>query len=344
MAGNSIVDKFILSEQEKPLYLIYQELENQPTEVSDMSRICLACEQEKNQCTAMEYLYTNGLYQELRQLLDKVKHTDSEFVSKAAKFYELMYQRKVLRKKQLKPDGPAKYLKKLSRMKVHPDDYLIMLLSDLIHIYCYFDMYQYGMIGSFNENIKRNIHKVKDPLLYKLLNLRLQETLFIYHWKRNELILSRKYGYQLLQSINNPRKKIDIHNILAQGYIYESYDQAITHVNTAIEIAKEMNNARAVYGLKNYTLVFISAYHGKTEGIETEDKAEQAHLALANNQLDLCIETLESFESLTPFQMYYLGKAKRDKQLLRTSYQRFINERDDYFYAKLPLEALKTMD
>lgn len=344
MERNTIVEDFKLSKKEIPLYAVYRQLENQPNELRDMSEICLASEQAVNQCVAMEYLYINGLYEELRQLLEKVRQTDQSFSRKVAKIYQIMYERKTLGKKQLKPDAPVQYLKKLHRMKMQEEDYFLRILSDLVHIYCYFDMYQYGMIGTFNQTIKQHLSQIKDPLLYRLLDLRLQEALFIYHWKRNELILSRKYGYQLLQSINNPRKKIDIHNILAQGYIYESYDQAIHHIHTAFKIAKDIDNERAVYGLKNYTLAFISAYHGKIAGIETEDKAEQAHIALADNRNEECIEILKGFSSLTPFQQYYLGLAKKDKELLRASYQRFIDERDDYFYARLPLEALNRLD
>ncbi|ENH96294.1 hypothetical protein J416_11602 [Gracilibacillus halophilus YIM-C55.5] len=185
---------------------------------------------------------------------------------------------------------------------------------------------------------------VNDPLLSQLLETRLDETLFIYHWKRNEMLLSRKYGYQLLRKTYNLRKVVDIHNILAQGYLFESYEQAMHHAQAALDIATEIDSERAIYGLRNYTIPFLSAHHAKTKGITTEDQAEKAHLALANGDFEMCVQILEAFDKFTPFQQYYLGKATRDKQLLRKSYRRFIEERDDYFYAMLPLQALNQLD
>ncbi|WP_018933520.1 AimR family lysis-lysogeny pheromone receptor [Gracilibacillus lacisalsi] len=344
MKRNQIVRDFLLNETEMPLHVVYQQLKGQPNEIKDMSEICLESKSAANQCAAMEYLYANGLFPELKLLIEKTEYATNKLVRKTSRIYQIMYDRKTLRAKQLKPDAPAKYIKAVNRLRINDDEYSLKILRDLVHIFCYFDMNQYGKIGTFNQSIKRDLLHVKDPLLYTLLESRLNETLFIYHWKRNELILSRKYGYQLLTDTNNPCKKIDIHNILAQGYLFESYDQAMYHVSVALEIARELQYERAMYGLKNFTLPFIAAYYKKTEGVTSEDQAEQAHIALAENELDKCIRILESFEQLTPFQQYYLGRAKQDKYLLRTSYQRFIEERDDYFYARLPLEALNALD
>ncbi|MGP4038934.1 AimR family lysis-lysogeny pheromone receptor [Gracilibacillus sp. D59] len=344
MKRNQIVSEFLLNDTEMPLHVVYQQLKGQPNELNDMSEICLASKNEVNQCTAMEYLYANGLFEELKLLIDQTQYATNKLVRKTSRIYQIMYDRKTLRAKQLKPAAPAKYIQSVNRLKINDEEYTLKILRNLVHIYSYFDMHQYGKIGTFNDSIKQDLLYVKDPLLYDLFNSRLNEALFNYHWKRNELILSRKYGYQLLKETNNQLKEIDIHNILAQGYLFESYDQAMHHVSVAMEMARQLQYERALYGLKNFTLPFIAAYYKRTEGITSEDKAEQAHIALAENDLDKCIRILESFDQLTPFQQYYLGRAKQDKYLLRTSYQRFIEERDDYFYARLPLEALNALD
>ncbi|WP_058308728.1 AimR family lysis-lysogeny pheromone receptor [Gracilibacillus massiliensis] len=344
MKRNQIVSDFLANDTEMPLHVIYQQLRGQCHELKDMTEICLATENEENQRTAMEYLYVNGLYDELKVMIDKIKYATNDVNRKSARIYQIMYERKTIAATQLKPDTPSKYIKAVNRLKINEEDITVRILKDLVHIYGYFDMHQYGKIGTFNESIKRLLIQVKDPLLYELFESRLNEALFIYHWKRNELILSRKYGYQLLKEANNPRKQIDIHNILAQGYLFDSYEQAMHHMSVAIEMAEQLSYERATYGLKNYTLPFISAYYKKTEGITSLDLAEQAHIAFAEGNNETCIEILADFEQLTPFQQYYLGQAKQDKYLLRTAYQRFIEERDDYFYARLPLEALNALD
>ncbi|SHM63202.1 AimR family lysis-lysogeny pheromone receptor [Gracilibacillus kekensis] len=344
MKRNQIVSEFMANDTEMPLHVIYQQLRGQSHELKDMSEICLATENEENQRTAMEYLYVNGLFEELKVMIDKIKYATNRVNRKSARIYQIMYERKTIASTQIKPETPSKYIKAVNRIKIYEEDITVRILKDLVHIYGYFDMHHYGKIGTFNESIKRLLIQVKDPLLYELFESRLNETLFIYHWKRNELILSRKYGYQLLKKSNNLRKQIDIHNILAQGYLFDGYEQAMHHISVAIEMAQQLSYERATYGLKNYTLPFISAYYKKTEGISSQDSAEKAHIALAEGDTEKCIEILSDFEQLTPFQQYYLGQAKQDKYLLRTAYQRFIEERDDYFYARLPLEALNALD
>ncbi|WP_163539764.1 AimR family lysis-lysogeny pheromone receptor [Gracilibacillus sp. YIM 98692] len=341
---HNIVNQFMQSKIELPLYVLYQQINMDPQEVDAMRVACLATKSDESQRVAMEYLYSHGLLKDLQVLIDRNKKSDNFLNRKWAEVYQLFYNRRTFSKKSAKPGSPNQYLQQVQRMKIDNDEHSLQILHDLMHIYCYFDMHQYRYIGTYNDRIKERLLDLNDPLLYKLLQSRLNETLIIYHWKRNELILSRKYGYRLLEETNNLRKKMDVHNILAQGYLFESYDQAINHVHIAIDIAKELENERALFGLTNYTLPFISSYHCKTDGIETTDKAEQAHLSLAKGDVQTCIAILEAFEELTPFQQYYLGLARQDKHLLRRSYQRFIEERDDYFYAKLPLEALHAFE
>ncbi|SER88543.1 hypothetical protein SAMN04487944_1126 [Gracilibacillus ureilyticus] len=343
-ACNHIVKLFFESEAELPLYVVYQHLKGRPDELESLRQLSLYCKSEENQRVAMEFLYTNGLFNELSRLIEKNRTSINISNRSRAIVYQLMYERKTLPKKQLKPDAPVHYLKEINRIKSSSEDDAFLILKDLLHIYCYFDMHQYGKIGTFTERVKQRIEHLQDPLLQQLFEERLTESLLIYHWKRNEVILARKYGYRLLADTDNKRKKIDLHNILAQTYLFESYDQAIQHAYFAIEIAHNIQDERAIYGLKNYTVPFISSHYQITDGICTEDKAEIAHQALANGEYEECIRILEDFPKLTPFQQYYLGAARKDKQLLQTAYRRFIDERDDYFYARLPLHVLNALD
>ncbi|MFC4386484.1 AimR family lysis-lysogeny pheromone receptor [Gracilibacillus marinus] len=339
-----IMEQFLNSSTELPLYVIYQQIKAQPDEIDTMRLICLHCKDASNQHVAMEYLYTNGLYEDLHTVIEKNRSSIHSTIRNYALLYQIMYERKTLSKKQIKPDAPMRYVKMSNRIDSTSTDNVFHILKDLIHIYSYFDVHQYGKIGNYNDRIKERLDMLTDPLLRELLEARLDETLCIYHWKRNEVILSRKYGYKLLANTNNQRKKIDLHNIFAQTYVLESYEQAIHHATVALELAESIQDERAIYGLENYTIPFISSYHGKTDEVKTEDVAEQAHLALRKGDNKTCIELLEALPTLTPFQEYYLGLAKKDKALLRQSYRHFIEERDDYFYARLPLLALQEMD
>ncbi|MFC4402835.1 AimR family lysis-lysogeny pheromone receptor [Gracilibacillus xinjiangensis] len=343
-ASNHICERFLKSDVEMPFYVVYQQLKGRPDELESMRHISLNCQNEDNQRVAMEYLYANGCFDELLSLIGKNRTSINISNRSRAICYQLMYDRKTLPKKQLKPDAPMRYLEEINRVKSSSDDDAFLILKNVMHIYCYFDMHQYGKIGTYKERIIQSIERLHDPLLKELFEARLAELLLIYHWKRNEVILARKYGYKLLADTNNQRKKMELHNILAQTYLFESYDQAIQHASFAIGLARNIEDERAIYGIKNYTIPFISSHYQLTDGIHTEDMAEQAHQALAKGDHRACIKILEQFRSPTPFQQYYLGKAKKDRQLLLTAYRRFIDERNDYFYARLPLHALNALD
>lgn len=338
------VAKFFDVDKEMPISLVYLQYKNQQNERQIMKQLCLETEEPFNQRIALEYLYSNGLFEELEILIEKNHQSSNKSNQIWAKFYQLLYERKKIAPKQVRQSSSWKQIQAMERWRVEEDNYPVHFLKCLVHIYHFFDTNQYGKVGTYKQRMREYFSQIRDPLLHELFKLRMNEILLVYHWKRNELILSRKYGYELLNSLSNKRKLIDVHNILAQGYLFESYDQAISHVMSAMEIAQSIGYERAIYGITNYTLPFISAYHGKTEGVTTEDHAEKAHIALANGDRNTCIRILDKIEDKTPFQIYYLGKAKKDRDLLITSYRRFIEERDDYFYAKLPLEALKELN
>lgn len=204
---NHIVNHFLESDNELPIYVIYQQLKGYPNEIDNMRLICLHCKSDHNQRVAMEYLYAVGLLEELHDVIAKNRTSIHKKNRTAALAYQLMYDRKNLSNKQVKPKMIRQSIKEINRIEAEADDDIFPILKDLLHIYCYFDMHQYGKIGLYNDRIKIGLDRLMDPLLRELLEHRLDETLFIYHWKRNELILSRKYGYRLLANTNNDYKK-----------------------------------------------------------------------------------------------------------------------------------------
>ncbi|RCW77466.1 AimR family lysis-lysogeny pheromone receptor [Saliterribacillus persicus] len=309
-----------------------------------MKEICLLSKDDNNKRVAMEFLYANGCLSELAEMIEYNNQSDNPVNHKWASVYSILLKRRTNENITKNARSSMQYLEAIEKINMEEEEHALWILKHLLYVYCYFDNHQYGKIGDYNDSIRRRMSLVKDPLLQELLDGRLAESLMVYHWKRNEMLISRKYGYHLLQSTCNWRKKIDIHNMMAQGYLYDSYDQAMYHVNEALRIAESLEYDRAIYGLSNYTKPFISAYYREVEGIETEDQAEKAHLLLAQGKRTEAIEILEKLENLTPFQQYYLGKARNDRSLLFESYQRFVNERNDYFYARLPHEALEKLE
>ncbi|WP_077623486.1 AimR family lysis-lysogeny pheromone receptor [Sediminibacillus massiliensis] len=326
------LDRFFANGEEPAVFHVFQSL----TETAgirnaiDLTKdFCLMASSHQNRRTGMEFLYSYGFLEELDKLIDINRHSDNELNRRWGELYWIINER---RKRNL---NTKEYLKLLSGLEL--GELELQCLSDFLKVYAHFERKEYGMLGTYLDRLLLAVHEVQDPLLNELFSVRLDEIMLTYHWKRNEMIIARKYGYRILNTTHSSRKKIDIHNTMALGYLFDSYQQAIEHAREAKRIALQTEDLTAIQGVNNFTIPFISAYHGVTEGIETPVESETAHLALARGDYETCVRILAGFEQLSPFQQYYLGKALQDKNLLEVAYRRFIHERSDYFFARLPL-------
>ncbi|WP_186578103.1 AimR family lysis-lysogeny pheromone receptor [Aquibacillus kalidii] len=334
-------EDFIVNNEELSLFHVFQMVkltENAESALHIVRDLCLQSNSDENLRIGLEFLYSNGFLAELKQLIDINRSSQNKLNQKWAKVYQIMRNRRLKVRGNNKYEASYYYLDEINTIEA--DEVEIQCLRDLLRIFCYFDLKQYNKIGKYSDQVLSAIQKIDNLMLKELLAVRLDEAFVIYHWKRSEMILARKFGYRILNTTHNWRKKIDIHNLMALGFLFDSYEQAMYHAKVALEIATQQAFLPAVKGLTNFTIPFLSAYFGRTEGVSSSDKAEQAHLALARGDKETCISILSSFETLSPFQKYYLGKATQDESLLRESYHHFIHENNDYFYARLPLNEL----
>ncbi|WP_407269374.1 AimR family lysis-lysogeny pheromone receptor [Radiobacillus sp. PE A8.2] len=295
-------------------------------------QFCFQAASDQTKRTGLEFLYAYGFLDDLNKLIEINIATENACNQQWAKLYQIIMER---RQKRLDPDA---YMDKLSELSF--DSAELKCLRDFLYVYSYYERRQFHMLGNYLDPLLDRIYEIKDLMLKELFSIRLDEILMTYHWKRSEMIIARKHGYRILATTKNNRKKIDIHSNMALGYLFEDYEQAIHHAREAQKLADQIEFKPAINWLKEFTIPFISAYHRRTDGVTTNDKAEQAHLALANGDNETCIQILNEFAELSPFQQYYLGKAMEDQSLLQTSYNRFIHERNDYFFAKLPLKEM----
>ena len=179
--------------------------------------------------------------------------------------------------------------------------------------------------------------------MYYYLNQRYQELLFHHLWKTDNSILANRHAYKMVNTELSPRKKTQMYHNLALCNLYNGFDSAIEPLTKSLEIAEEYDLHTFIRMVKNQTLPFISAFHQKTKGVATSDPVEHAHLALARGDNDTATRILKSISDLSPFQESYLGLATQDTRMLKRSYQRFIHEQGDHFFARVPLEYLKRM-
>jgi len=285
----------------------------------------------------LELLLMNGFYQEFQTLLNINKQSLFEEDRIWAKLYELHY-------KSLNHEiSDSDMLMELKKIPVLNEEQ--KCFHTILKIYNNYEMRRYGVWAYLNEKLSEGLNELQPSLLLEFYQMRSKEILFRYHWRKNELIIARKYGFEIINHRQiSPTRMCRVHILLALSYVFEGYDQSVYHLNEALKLAKKFELPNIEQLVKQHNLPFVSAYHGVTEGIETESLPEQAHLAIARGEREKAIKILNSFETLTPFQKYYLGLAKMDKQLLVQSYNSFVNEESHYFYARLPLQALNHMN
>ncbi|WP_153463563.1 MULTISPECIES: AimR family lysis-lysogeny pheromone receptor [Sediminibacillus] len=332
-------NQFLMQEGELSLFHVFQSFsvsDNVSTAIEVTRSYCMRAQTEANQRVGMEFLYAYDFLDDLEQLIEKNLVSENPVNRQWGQLYKIIHLR---RKRMLKTDEYVGLLNKLAADSVE-----VETLHMFLRVYAHFERKEFGRLSSYLDGLLENIHKIGDPMLRELFSVRLDEMLLTFHWKRNEMIIARKHGFRILQTTHSPRKKIDIHNTMALGYLFDSYQQAMEHALEAKRLANMIEDLTAIQGINNYTIPFIAAFHGRTAGISTPIQSEAAHLALARGDIPTCISILNRFESLTPFQQYYLGKATRDAEMLEISYRRFISERSDHFFAKLPLLEMNKLN
>lgn len=330
--------RFILNGTEPPLYHLFYLLKAECSykeAIEQVSEFCLVANSEANRRSGLEFLYAYGYLDKLETLINKNLNSENPTTRKWGVIYQVIHEWKK------KETPPSVYLQRIKHLEIDEEE--LVCLKYFIHVYAHYERKQFGKLGSYLDRLIEGIHNLNDPLLQELFSIRLDELLMTYYWKRNEMIISRKHGYRILNRTYNECKKADIHNALALGFVYESYEQADYHGKEALRLAEKHGCTSLAEEVANQTRPFIAAYHGRTTGIVSTSLTEQAHLALSKGDREACIRLLAETKTLTPLQLFYLGKARRSKTILEESHHRFICEQSDYFFAKLPLLELNKL-
>ncbi|WP_161783064.1 AimR family lysis-lysogeny pheromone receptor [Pontibacillus yanchengensis] len=283
----------------------------------------------------LEYLYLNGFFHELPKLININLASPHEVNQQWGWVYQLLLER------YRDQTDPNIFLAKVAT--IHPLEDHMAYLKMLMNIYGNNALHRYNVFGLYLDDVQEYLRNMENMFLKELFQFRVDEVLFHYHWKRNELVIGRKYAFRLINHFHNDYKVGLIHNVLAYTYIFESYEHAMYHAYQALSLSKNCPFKDLEYLVTQNTIPFISSVYGKAEGISSKDKGEIAHLAIARGEVEEAIHYLRSFTNLSPFKEYYLGKAEQNIDLLQRSYNRFIQEQSDYFFARLPLNEIRKL-
>lgn len=312
-------------------------IEHDPQIVTELMKdYCLRSLSPDIQKKGMEFLYMNGYDQELEILIKKNRqHADLSNTQWAA-VYQLILDRKMER---YPPDQIIQILDQITTT-----DAALICVIEITKVSSYVDMQKFSELGEFLEVYQRWFDRISDQSFLAFLNIRLDQIMMSYYLTRNELILARRYAYRLLNHAENTqRTKLIAHTQLGFSYLFEDYFQAMFHMQEALQVAHENNFKKSVYAIKNNNIPFICAHFNQVERVTTEDRSEQAHIEIAKGNNQNAIEILSDLQIDSPFRMYYMGRAKQDKDLLMRSVKSFVEERGDYFFSQLPLREICKM-
>ncbi|HLR61494.1 MAG TPA: AimR family lysis-lysogeny pheromone receptor [Lentibacillus sp.] len=301
-----------------------------------MRKICYETISGEIRKKGMEFLYMNGYYDDLQQLIIRNKSSESLSIRNWADVYQLMLDRKQRRY----PENEI--LTRADTFQTEEPE--LECLLEFIKTSIYFKRCEYGRLGNIMEKQQYLFGKIDDGFLLEFFRSRSYHYSFIYYLARNEVIIARKYAFRVLMQTANPETKISLHMALGLSYIFDTYFQAMYHFKEALKIAQKENQDKIVEIIEQNNIPFISAHFNKVEGVTSTDKSEQAHLEIAKGNYAGAEAILSEIEINTPFRLYYLGLAKKDKTILLQSYNQFIEKRSDYFFSRLPLNALQKMN
>ncbi|MEN1967702.1 AimR family lysis-lysogeny pheromone receptor [Lentibacillus sp. N15] len=302
-----------------------------------MRNFCLQSTSDEIMKKGMEFLYTNGYINDLQLLVNKNKESGNRSNQEWAEIYQLIIDRKRQHGRYSR-----ELLKKLNVYQT--DDPELRCVIEFLKIAIHFNLREFGQIGNFLDKQTVLFDAVEDTLLLSYFNLRLYQNLFIYYWTRNELIMARKYAFRVLNETSNSKTIVNMHINLGLTYTFDTYFQGMYHLNEALKLAEKHHYHSSMNSIRKNNIPFLSAHFKQVDGIDTDDKSEQAHIEIAKGNYQAANAILSELPINSPFKMYYLGVAKQDKDLLLRSYNNFIEKRSDYFFCRLPLNVLVNMN
>ncbi len=313
--------------------LLYEQEENEEVINRVLVKYCLCSNDAYINRTGLEYVYMKEDFIQLQRLIFKNAVHPNLKNRQWAKVYQ------VLLDYRNGTDAPHLLLNRLRAIKTDCTELNVVITFAKVPLY--YTLNEYGYIGEITAQKKDVFQSIKDPMIRKNLYIRLRESLFIYHLKRNEVIIARKYAYKLTKYHLKPERALRIEMNLGLSYIFETYEQGIYHLHRAQTIAKQNDLHEAYQSLSDSIIPFFSAHFKRTEGISTDTILGQAFLHIAKGEYEHAMHILEQTTLNNPYLYYLMGLATGERDYFIRSYDCFMERRSNFFFARLPLQQLK---
>jgi len=165
-------------------------IQHDPEIANDLIREkCLESSSIDVQKKGMEFLYANGFYKDLKQLVEKNLSSEDQSVRKWAEIFQIFL-----------PQGhhqptPLEIYNKIQTIETTEFELKILIEFAKAHV-CHL-MSHYNKMGDILAHIDDQVLGLEDPLFRKYMQERENHLTLIYTFSRNEIIISRKYAYNL---------------------------------------------------------------------------------------------------------------------------------------------------
>ncbi|MCD5325481.1 MULTISPECIES: AimR family lysis-lysogeny pheromone receptor [Pontibacillus] len=327
----------LVGPDEPALFTVLQQLTKEYDEITTIQltkEFCFHCQTDENKRVGLEYLYMNGLLDEVQELVKINEESANQINREWAYLYQFFLDRK-LRNAEI-DDFEAFF----SRFQTSDPELECLIIFTKIYVHC--DKFDFKVIDNYRGILTKQLLKINNTLLRIYFQLRENEMLFVHHFKRNDIEAARNYGRNLIEnSLINYAKKCYVTANLAETYVFDDFEKAKVYIKEAKDIAIKYDLSYFLGVINNRIVPFMHAVNNDCDGIETNDIPEAAHLEAVKGNAEEAVRLLNSLEELTPYQEYYLGLATGDEKVLYNSYQRLLKEKKDFFFSKLPLRELQ---
>lgn len=339
ISGNEIIEHFSIMDNEMLSIASAIKLLSQQYSEDDANEVtrqyCLYTSKSTKQRVCLGFLYMNHYDSDLQTLVIKNKSSLNKLNQKWAEVFQILIDRRS------DYDQTETYHQRLNRIQT--TDAELTCLIELTRLTLYYDQGSYHKMAEFDDVHYHYFGEMKDEYLVDCFHLKVYQHLFTFFWTRNELILARKYAFRALNRTGSPFTQASIHMNLGLTYLFDTYQQGMYHLNHSLKIAEVHGYDDIYHMVKEICIPFVSAHFKQVKGVTSKDKGEQAHIEIAKGNHDKAIGILKDEPLDTPCKLYYLGLAKRDEKILHQAYSAFVQKQNMYFFARLPLQALKKL-
>jgi len=295
----------------------------------------------RNLREAMEYLSLRGEFRLLKNVVDKEKESSNCENREWAYVYDLILKR------YTSNIPPIEWFRSIEKVNRTAKTLEMKILTEILLCQALYQNRNYRSLFDHLKELEIEINKIKNKFIKNSFTVRYKEALSVISLQSGRVDDSRRASKELL-AIYEEDNSFVIPMITALGkvgesFIFDNYELAKKYLEEGINYLSTYSDEGLgkKRGMFQYTLNFLKMFHWRDlEGLEeTLGDIELSYYRFKQGNHKeaerLLLANKDSGEVSTPFENFYLGLARNDKDLIKKSLELF-EESGNIFYSKLP--------